>query len=85
MTCLSSNKNNRPKKSKNDLFILSLKGIKLKNGKLSPISNDIMKYLDCTCLTMNELMDKLYENVEMNDVICENCSKINGKSSKAKF
>ena len=44
-----------------------------------------MKYLDCTCLTMNELMDKFYENVEMNDVICENCSKVNGKSSKAKF
>ena len=31
---------------------------------------------------MNELMDRFYENAELNDVICENCSRTNDKISK---
>ena len=33
---------------------------------------------------MNELMDTFYENIDLSDVICENCSKISGKISNTK-
>ena len=31
---------------------------------------------------MNKLMNKFYENTELSDLICEQCSKLSGKSSK---
>ena len=34
---------------------------------------------------MNELIDKFYERIDLSDVICEKCSKNNGKTSRAKF
>ena len=34
---------------------------------------------------MNESMDIFYEKTELSDVICENCPKLGGETSKANF
>ena len=44
-----------------------------------------MSHLTKNCVTMNELMDKFYEKTELSGVICEHCSKLSGKISKANF
>ena len=64
---------------------MSLEGIIYKNRILTPISHDKMTNLAYHCVTMKELMYKFNENKYLSDVIYENCSKINGKISKANF
>ena len=44
-----------------------------------------MKHLAYHCVTMNELMDKFYENTDLSDLICEKCPKFSGKMSKEIF
>ena len=44
-----------------------------------------MTHLANNCVTINEFMDKIYENTKLSDIICEHCSKLSGKSSKADF
>ena len=34
---------------------------------------------------MNELIDRFYEKTELSDAICEECSKLSGKSSRSNF
>ena len=44
-----------------------------------------MTHLANHCVTMNELIDRFYDNTYLSDVICEECSKLSGKSSKSNF
>ena len=44
-----------------------------------------MTHLAKNYFNMNELVDKFYEKNEMSDIICEECSKLSGKTSKANF
>ena len=44
---------------------------------MTPLANNYV--------TMNKLMDTFDENTELSDVIYEQCSKLIGKISKAKF
>ena len=60
-------------------------GGKIIKRKLTPISHDKMTHLVKHCVTMNELMDKFYDNTDMSYVICEECSKLSYKSSKVDF
>ena len=85
ITYLSCHRYKYPKILKDDLFILSLEGIKLNDKNLTPIYHDKMTHLAINCVTMKELMDKYDEKTDMSDVICGNCSKTNGKTRKAKF
>ena len=62
-----------------------MEGIKSKDKILKPVFRDKMTHLAYHCVIMNELMDKFYEKIDMSDVICEKCSKINGKINKDKF
>ena len=55
------------------------------NKELTPICHHNMTYLAYHCVTMNELMDIFYEKTELSDVICENCPKLGGETSKANF
>ena len=74
MTYLSCHKNKRPKVLKYDSFIMSLEVIRSKNKKLTSICHDKMNNLAKNCVTMNELMDKFYENIDLSDLICEHYS-----------
>ena len=85
MAYFSCHQNICPKILKDESFFLSLEGIISNNKKLTPICHDKMTHLAYNCVTMNELMDKFYENTELGDVICENWSKISGKISKTKL
>ena len=51
---------------------------------MRPISHDKMTHLAKKCVTMNELMGKLYK-AELSGVICEECSSLSGKISKVDF
>ena len=44
-----------------------------------------MTHFSKNCVNMNEFIDKFYEKTELSDVICEKCSKLSGKISKANF
>ena len=44
-----------------------------------------MTHLPKNCVTMNEFMDKFYEKNELSHAICEECSKMSGKISRANF
>ena len=61
-----------------------MEGITSNYKKLTPICHDKLTHLAHHFVTMNELMDTFYENIDLSDVICENCSKISGKISNTK-
>ena len=44
-----------------------------------------MTHLTHHYVSMNELMDKFYEKADLNDVICEKYSKMDGKIGRVKF
>ena len=85
ITYLSCHQYKSPKILKYDLFILSLEVITLNDKKWTPICHDKMTHLAINFVTMKESMNKYYENTDMSDVICGNCSKNNGKIRKSKF
>ena len=49
---------------------------------MRPISHEKKTHLGKSCVTMTYLTDKFYEKPELSDVICEECSKSSGKTSK---
>ena len=53
--------------------------------KLRPISHEKKTNLGKNCVTMTYLMVKFNEKTELSDVICGECSKSSGKTSKANF
>ena len=53
--------------------------------KWRPISYDKNTNLGKICVTMTDLRVEFYEKIEESDVICEECSKLSGKTSKANF
>ena len=44
-----------------------------------------MTNLSKNCVTMNELIDKFYENTKPSDITCEKCPKLSGKSIRNNF
>ena len=50
-----------------------------------PISHEKKTQLGKRCVTMTDLMDKFYEKNELSDVICEECTKSSGTTSKTNF
>ena len=62
MTCLPCHQNNRPKVLKYESFIIPLVEISSKNNNLRSIHHHKMTRLDNKCVTMNNLMQKYYEN-----------------------
>ena len=46
---------------------------------LRPISNDKKTHLGKSCVTMTDLMVKVYEKIELINVICKEFSKSSGK------
>ena len=48
------------------------------------MSHDKMTHLANICVVMNKLMEIMFENIDLISVICEHCSKLSGKTSKAK-
>ena len=63
---------------------MPLYGISLENKKTS-IRHDKFTHLDQHFITLKNLFDKYYEKRELSDVICENCSKLIGGSSRSNF
>ena len=51
-------------------------------GKTRPISHEKKTLLWNFCVTMIDLMDAFYEKTELGDVICEECTKPSGTTSK---
>ena len=56
-----------------------------KKKKLRPISHEKKTHLGKSCVTMTDLMVKFYENNQLSDFICEECSKSSGKTGKVNF
>ena len=83
MTCISCHQYMRPKVLKDDSFIIPL--VENSSKKMRPIRHDKTTHLDINCVTMNEFMDNIYGKTNLRNVICEEFSKLNGKSGKANF
>ena len=47
------------------------------------ISHEKMTHLGKSCVTMTDLMDKIYETTELSDVICDEFSKSSGTTRKS--
>ena len=56
-----------------------------RNKKRRPLSHEKKTHLGKSCVTMTYLMVKFYEKTELSDVIREEFSKSNGKTSKSNF
>ena len=52
---------------------------------MRPISHEKMTHFGKSCVTMTDLMDKFYEKTELSDVICEECTKSSGTTSKTNY
>ena len=66
-------------------MILSLEQ-KSKYGKKSrQISHEKNTHLGKSCMTMKDLMDKIYETNELSDVICDTCTNASGTKQKSNF
>ena len=74
-----------PKVLKYNSFIFPLGEISHKDKKRIAIIHEKKTHLANNCVTMTYLMVKFDEMTELNDVICEECSKSSGKTSTYNF
>ena len=85
MTCLTCHATKSPKIFKEFAFILPLEEISKEGTKIRKISHEKNNNLGKSCVTMTDLMDKIYETTELSDVICDNCTKSSITTRKSNF
>ena len=73
-TCLTCHATKSPKLFKDFAFILPLEEISREGKNTGKTSHEKNTNLGKSCVTMTDLMDRIYETNELSDVICDTCT-----------
>ena len=71
-----------PKLTVKEKLVMQFDGISPKNENMQIYHEKYYK-LDKNGLTLKNMFDDQFKETDLNDLICENCSDINGKSTKS--